>query len=208
MIYVENAEIVNIRQNDLNPPGIGCKLVGTPIDSTARNILLDRNRLGVPALVTEYNGNTVSLIYHLSCYLPAFWKFPGMGTDLLPYYDASYALGSPSKRFTNLYLWGNIKEINAVEHELDPAADDTYALGNSGLKWSDVQTVLLTASGTIYGGNVNTGGVYKKGGLQVVGAQQAAIVDVSVAGSAQDADARTKINSVLAALRAHGLIAP
>ncbi len=44
-------------------------------------------------------------------------------------------------------------------------------------------------------------------GLQVVGAQQAAIVDAT-GGVTIDAEARTALDSLLAACRAHGLIAP
>lgn len=54
---------------------------------------------------------------------------------------------------------------------------------------------------------INTTGVYQVSGTQVVGAQQAAIADVPTAGSATAADNATAINSILAAMRAHGLIA-
>lgn len=43
-------------------------------------------------------------------------------------------------------------------------------------------------------------------GNQVLGPQQAALADVAIAGTAEDGTARTKINTILAALRAHGLI--
>ncbi len=45
------------------------------------------------------------------------------------------------------------------------------------------------------------------GGVQVVGAQRPAIADVTETGSAEDSAARAAINDILAALRAHGLIA-
>lgn len=50
-------------------------------------------------------------------------------------------------------------------------------------------------------GDVSLSGVLKKGGVQVVGSQQSAIADSS------GGDEQTKINAILAALRAHGLIA-
>jgi hypothetical protein len=207
IIYVENADGVEIKENNASPPTIGCTFVSTPADSVNRNILLHRNNLGIPAWVTEYSGNTESLIYHLSCYLPQFHKFPGMGTDFLPFYDAAFSLGSNSRRFANLYLWGNIKRMNTFECDVDPATDNTYALGNGALRWSRLNVMDILASTVWSDGVINIGGVYQKGGQQVVGQRQSAIADVSISGAAEDPDARTKINSILAALRAHGLIA-
>ena len=54
---------------------------------------------------------------------------------------------------------------------------------------------------------VDTPGAYKVNGTQVVGARQAAIAAPS-GGTTIDSQARTAINSILTALRAHGLIAP
>lgn len=56
-------------------------------------------------------------------------------------------------------------------------------------------------------GNARVSGHYKVGANQVVGAQGAAIADVPTAGSATAAGNATAINSILARLRAHGLIA-
>jgi phage gp45-like len=52
--------------------------------------------------------------------------------------------------------------------------------------------------------NLVNGGVYKVAGTQVVGAQGAAVVDSTPTA----ADVSTKLNQLLARLRAHGLIAP
>lgn len=54
--------------------------------------------------------------------------------------------------------------------------------------------------------NVNATGVYQVGGTQVVSARGAAVAD-AVGGATIDAEARTAINTLLARLRVHGLIA-
>lgn len=51
-------------------------------------------------------------------------------------------------------------------------------------------------------------GVYMVAGTQVLTSRQVAIADVVVAGAAQDPVARAAINTILAMLRTHGLIAP
>lgn len=61
-IWVANASIVNIRHNDVNPGAAGTIFVNTPGAGT-RSILIDRNRMGVPASVTEYGGDAASLVY-------------------------------------------------------------------------------------------------------------------------------------------------
>lgn len=55
--------------------------------------------------------------------------------------------------------------------------------------------------------NVSSGGVYRIGGTKVLDSQQSAISDVPTGGSATAGDNATAINSILSALRAHGLIA-
>jgi hypothetical protein len=56
-------------------------------------------------------------------------------------------------------------------------------------------------------GELDVQTAYQVAGVQVVGAQQAAIADVAETGSAEDGTARAAINDILAALRGHGLIA-
>lgn len=55
-------------------------------------------------------------------------------------------------------------------------------------------------------GGINTSDAFYVDGTQVVGSQQSAIANVTLVGSDQDGTARGKINDILAALRAHGLI--
>ena len=54
--------------------------------------------------------------------------------------------------------------------------------------------------------NVDASGVYKVATVQILTTQQGAIADAT-GGSVDDAEARTAINSLLAACRAHGIIA-
>lgn len=70
-----------------------------------------------------------------------------------------------------------------------------------------VGTKTLTEKFTVEGNiNITGGNVLKFDGTQVVSSQQAAIIDLS--GSAALTDVINKVNSILAMLRAHGLIAP
>lgn len=69
------------------------------------------------------------------------------------------------------------------------------------------------ASVAIIGGSIEgvsmdlaSGQAYRINGTQVVGARQSAIANAS-GGATIDTEARTALNAVLAALRAHGLIA-
>lgn len=65
-------------------------------------------------------------------------------------------------------------------------------------------TVSITATPTFTTVNATT--QYNVGGTKVVGAQGAAVADAA-GGATIDAEARTAINTLLARLRAHGLIA-
>ena len=95
---------------------------------------------------------------------------------------------------TPQYAWTNTTVIGA---NAEPDASNQIFLGDSNV--TEVKT---------YGGvNIGSGKVYKIDGTQVVGAQQAAIADHgTTTGTDSDGEARTKINDILAALRAHGLI--
>jgi hypothetical protein len=63
--------------------------------------------------------------------------------------------------------------------------------------------------------NISSGSVYKVNGTQVVGARGSAIADISTADATDLAsaitlanDTKAKVNTILAMLRTHGLIAP
>jgi hypothetical protein len=76
---------------------------------------------------------------------------------------------------------------------LSPTGDDGIALGTSSLQWSDL---FLAAGGEVRVNNV-----------RVLTTQGAAIADVATGGSATAAANATAINTILARMRAHGLIA-
>jgi hypothetical protein len=76
---------------------------------------------------------------------------------------------------------------------LSPTGDDGIALGASSLQWSDL---FLAAGGEVRVNNV-----------RVLTTQGAAIADVATGGSATAAANATAINTILARMRAHGLIA-
>jgi hypothetical protein len=69
---------------------------------------------------------------------------------------------------------------------------------------ADEETVKLALD---QDGALNVAAGYEVAGTQVVGPQQAAIAALAETGAAEDAVARAAINAILAALRAHGLIA-
>ncbi len=66
----------------------------------------------------------------------------------------------------------------------------------------EVEKLSLDADGAL-----DVAGGYRVGGVQVVGPQAAAIADLAETGSAEDGACRAAVNDILAALRAHGLIA-
>lgn len=352
VIYCSNVQGVTVTENDCNPPEpvedppsvwTTSVFVGSPDTYVARQIYIDRNRMGIPSWVNEFEGYQGGLIYHYrmenasagiggclktslienavplrwidnvgvireclalegtnilrlhnpvgdiqlstdavgkyilfyddySKYQMAKWtvgwscpmvirgdNLGSLGTSdygkmwyndtvhsiviwdgtmyrqlvpnpvnlvLTPETDNYFDLGTSTHKFkdaffsgtvncgpvsgTTLSLSGNLIEINAIAHELDPSVDNTYALGNAGLKWSNIVAVLGTFSGQVYtGGYFNTEDCYKRGGVKVVGAQEAYIAQVSVPdpNSVGDYYARVWINYILTALKNHGLVA-
>jgi hypothetical protein len=111
--------------------------------------------------------------------------------DFAPRLDGVNVLGKwvPQRQWKALYIC----------HDSD---------NSSGIIFNNDVWLRHITSGTLnLRGFLDTDVGLKKSGLQVVGARQSAISDITVTGTAQDSNARTKINAVLAALRAHGLIA-
>lgn len=87
---------------------------------------------------------------------------------------------------------------NAYDNLSDVATGQVLASGGVGV------APAYTANPTVTTVNATTG--YNKSGTQVVGAQGAAVADAS-GGATIDAEARTAINTLLARIRTHGLIA-
>ena len=72
---------------------------------------------------------------------------------------------------------------------------------------TELDYVLSRAAPTVSAtSDVGTNGVFRVDGVQVVSNRGAAVADAT-GGATIDAEARTAINSLLARLRAHGLIA-
>lgn len=82
---------------------------------------------------------------------------------------------------------------------------DFYAPPGGFGVWIEDEGLAARWTGSIWEVGILAGTAVKIGGQQVVGAQQAAISDAT-GGSTQDAEARSALNSLLAACRAHGLI--
>ena len=73
--------------------------------------------------------------------------------------------------------------------------------------WDEGAGCPVTHDGSDWSLGILDATAIRVGGVQVVGAQQAAIPDPA-GGAVADAEARTAIDAMLASLRAHGLIAP
>ena len=72
---------------------------------------------------------------------------------------------------------------------------------------SDILSLDVDDKSAVFSGTVNTAEHYRVDGVQVVSNQQAAIADLAASGGASDGTCRSTVNDILAALRAHGLIA-
>lgn len=80
-----------------------------------------------------------------------------------------------------------------------------YLKTNGDIEIVATKNVNITATTTSTSGDINTAGVYKVDGTQVVQQRGAAVPDAT-GGATIDAEARAAINTLLARLRAHGLI--
>jgi phage gp45-like len=96
---------------------------------------------------------------------------------------------------------GNFKGINKITYK---ANGDIEIIAEN----VDITATQLLLSGLAnIIGDVNTDGVFKVNDTQVISAQGASVPDAT-GGTVIDIEARTAINSLLARLRTHGLIAP
>lgn len=90
---------------------------------------------------------------------------------------------------------GNFKVGNNIKFRADGSIEIDSLTSNLNISAAEVDI----------DGNVNTTGVYKVDDVQVVGGQEAAILDPT-GGATVDAEARTAISLILTAMRNHGLI--
>lgn len=82
-----------------------------------------------------------------------------------------------------------------------------FAASREGMTvWSLADAMLARRTASIWVTGLLTGAALSIGGMQVVGAQGAAIA-TPAGGATTDSEARTAIASIIAALRSHGLIA-
>ena len=110
-------------------------------------------------------------------------------------------------RITNAYHYylTGVASGGAVTNVYGIYLDSSFAVGTSAnYAIYNASTAPIYSAGDI---QLASGKVLKVGGVQVVGSRQSAIANVTVTGTAEDGTARAAINAILAALRAHGLIA-
>lgn len=110
---------------------------------------------------------------------------------------------------------GDILVLSSVSSSRDlrlrSGIDNIFSQGHVTLAASSNRVVLIRDGGNwfvmaAHTTNVNTSSGYQQNGVQVLGAQGAAVADAS-GGATIDAEARTAINTLLARLRTHGMIA-
>jgi phage gp45-like len=103
--------------------------------------------------------------------------------------------------------------LNAAAPKIQPGetivydnfGNKIYLKSNGDIDIIAAKNVNITAATTSASGDINTQGVYKVDGVQVVTTQQPAII-APTGGSTVDAQARTAINSLITTLQTHGLI--
>jgi hypothetical protein len=118
--------------------------------------------------------------------------------------SAVYAFGSGN----DLYVRSISGEVIIIAGTPTSDPENMYFRCGAAVYWQDYDagnaTRMTLATAT---GDLNVTGHYQVDGTQVVGNQQAAIADLADGGAASDGTCRSKVNDMLAALRAHGLIA-
>ncbi len=104
---------------------------------------------------------------------------------------------------------GNITRAYGMRiKSIDVASHINFGIYLDPVSGATSNYAIYTCAGQVhFGDNVNTVAEYSVDGTQVVTNQQAAIADVPTGGSATAAANATAINSILAMLRTHGLIA-
>lgn len=212
-IYVDNASNVIIGFNSVFATATS-KFIDTPADATNRYIHIFPNRIDAG---TEYDGNAESLMYHhdsadfnlllLGNNAPLKWRnAAGTPQEILKLAsDDNLTLQNPDG-----HIYIAPKDGSQTIVGLNSTGDIHLGYGATiPVKiYLKASTSTDVTDGYLYVNDyINTDGVFKKGGVQVVGAQAAAIANVGAGDADSDGTARAKIDAILAALRAHGLIA-
>lgn len=157
----------------------------------------------VGAYLTTNTSGTASTSVLLNAY-PQTTGVGNTATVTLSAYNK--AAGEASPTITSLAL-SSAGTLSTTAATTIGGAADVAQLTVSGCE--DGQTTALIqaksdAAAVVFA--VANSGAVSIAGTQVLTSQQSAIADVSETGAAEDATARAKINDILAALRAHGLI--
>ena len=111
--------------------------------------------------------------------------------------------GAPGAR---LHVKGGISDQKTMRIQAAASQSvNVFEIGDSG---GNAKFTVDSSYDVSCEGNVNTNGVFKVDGTQVISNRQSAIADLSpTTGTDEDGEARVAINSILAAMRTHGLIA-
>lgn len=134
------------------------------------------------------NKGTISLYVHDKAY----------GESGANVYGLSISSSGQIQTTANLRLGGAVDQVQLrVDACVDGQAADLVRVYDAG------EAICFRVEPD---GDVDLAGVLKVDGVQVVGSRQGAIGDLAETGSAEDGACRAKVNDILAALRAHGLI--
>lgn len=117
----------------------------------------------------------------------AFWRWKGYANAANKYVWLEDDAGSTYARFVTV-IGGATFRRAYIKAGWDPESDNTYSLGTSGARWSDVRTHDVHATGTIGGPifDLTAGGSnsYRVGGVDIIdSSRNAAFVDLNISGT-------------------------
>lgn len=149
-----------------------------------------------------------------------FAKIQGLQDEIFDNVLLLYPYGFMSNIGTSdsslaLVIYASISTTNAYAIPYDvlkqPSVEDgEVVIGNfkntNKITYKKNGTIEIKASLADFSQDINAAGSYKVGNTQVLSTQAAAIPDAT-GGVTVDSEARTALNSLLAALRTHGIIA-
>lgn len=130
-----------------------------------------------------YDGTVLFRTRNTASHCLVFWTLSSPNTNTLD-------LGTSSLAWRELYV-----------RNIDTDGDNDLIIQRN-----NVTRITVTSSDADFAGAVDSNVSFKIGGTKVIGEQGTAVADAS-GGATIDAEARTAINTLLARIRAHGLIA-